>query len=262
MVGRIRRPCGGKGVRRRAQPSLPVAGSGGGKVVGQQRQEPQAALPVGGVLGGVERREGGRRDAFALHLVEQLGEAVGEIEDRGAGGEVRLGAREARHQPGELELAAERRHRRRQIDRQWARVGELGDDADPRQEPRRAFGQHGGQGPGGAAGVGPYLDARHRLGRLAGEAGLQPGGQRAGEIDARGQREHPRSGVWGEKRHRARLASASAMPSGRPTSTQAPGCTMPRSRSAAISASQTGLSENTVSGTPATAAGSMICAPA
>ena len=57
-------------------------------------------------------------------------------------------------------------------------------------------------------------------------------------------------------------APAAAMPSGRPTSTQPPGCRMPRSRPSAFSRSQTALSEKTPSGKPATAAESMMPAPA
>ena len=51
--------------------------------------------------------------------------------------------------------------------------------------------------------------------------------------------------VRSEEGHRASAASASAMPSGRPTSTQPPWWTRPKSRPAAISLSHTGLRENT-----------------
>jgi hypothetical protein len=262
MARRPLGPGGGERLRRGAEPPLAVAGADGGEIAGDQRQEAQAALPVGGVLGDVEGREGRGRDPLALHLVEELGEAVGEVEDRGAGGELGLGGGEPGDEARQLELAAERRHRGGEVDRQERIVGELGDDADPRQQPRRPLGEEAGEPAGGAAGVGPDLDPHHRLRRLASEPRLEPGDQRAGEVDARRQREDARGALGGKQRHRASSASASAMPSGRPTSTQDPRCTTAPSRSAAISASQTWFSEKTASGTLATTAESMICAPA
>ena len=175
------------------------------------------------------RGEGGGVEALALHLVEELGEALGELEGGGAGGEVRLGLGERRDQAGELELAAERRDGGGEAGAEGV-VGELGDGADARQEAGGALGEDRRERAGGAAGVEPDLHARDRLGRLAGEAGVEAGGQRAGEVDAGGQRED--AGAVGRREeagHRASSASASAMPSGRPTSTQPPAWTMPRS---------------------------------
>ena len=100
-------------------------------------------------------------------------------------------------------------------------VGELGDDADPRQEAGRPGGAELGERPGGAAGVDPDLDARHGLGRLARQARVEAGEERAGEVDAGGQREGA-GAVLRRKDHQASAVSASAMPSGRPTSTQPP----------------------------------------
>ena len=98
----------------------------------------EAALPVRGMLGGVDAGEGGGVEAFALHLVEELGEAVGEVEGGGAGGEAGLGRGEPGDEPRELELAAQRRDRRRELGGAERVVGELGDDADARQEARGA----------------------------------------------------------------------------------------------------------------------------
>ena len=106
------------------------------------------------------------------------------------------------------------------------------------------------------------LDAGDRLGRLAGEAGVEAGGERAGEVGAGGEGEDARAVARGEEAGHARRASASAMPSGRPTSTQPPGWTVASRRCRARSAFQTGLREKTRSGKAARAAGSMIWAPA
>ena len=76
--------CDGPGPGQRlgggAHPTLPVHRAGGGEIAGDELEEAQAALPVGGVLGGIDAGEGGGGHALALHLVEQLGEAVGEVE--------------------------------------------------------------------------------------------------------------------------------------------------------------------------------------
>ena len=203
---------------------------------------------------------------LALELVEEGAEGIGEVEGRGRAGEGGVGGDQAADEAGELELAAEGGHRRRQRGGEAGVVGEFGDDADARQQARGGAGEGGGEGGGegalGPAGVDPDLDAGHGLGRLAGEAGVEAGDERAGEVGARGEREDAGAGVRREQRHRASSASARAMPSGRPTSTQPPVWTTPNRRPWAISRSQTGLREKAGPSKPARAAGSMIPAPA
>ena len=241
---RVERPGGGQRFGGGAHPALAGAGAGGGEIAFEQAEEAQAPLPVRRMLAGLDAGEGRGRDPLALELVEELGEAVGEVEDGRAGGEVRLGVGEGADQPRQFEPAAQLRHRRPEVERA-ERVGrELGHHPDPRQEPRRPGGEERRQRPRRPAGVDPDLDPRHRLGRLPGEPRLEPGDERAGEVDAGREREDPRAvGGREEPGHRASSASASAMPSGRPTSAQPPGCTIPRSRLSAMSASQTPLSE-------------------
>ena len=261
VPGWARRPGGRQAEGRGAQPALALGRPGRGDEGGDEREKAQAPLPVGGMVGGIDAREGGGVDALALHLVQELGQALGQLEGGGAGGEVGLGLGEAGHQPRQLELAAKRGHRRGE--RRGERVvGELGEGADARKQARRALGEDGRQGAGGAAGVEPDLDAGDRLGRLAGEPGVEAGGERPGEIDAGRQGEDAGAVARGKEAAHAISASASAMPSGRPTSTQPPACTVARSRPAARSASQTGLSEKAPSPKPSSAAGSMISAPA
>ena len=133
MRRRRGRPGGGVGVRDGAHAPLALARPLLGDVALQQREEAQAALPVVGVLRRIDRGERRRRDSLALHLVEQVREAVGKIEGGGLGGEPRLGPEQPRHQAGELEPAAEVGHRRRQVDRRQRVRRELGDDPDARQ---------------------------------------------------------------------------------------------------------------------------------
>ena len=192
---RVRRRRRGPGFGQRvgggAHPALHPGRAGRGGIVGDQRQEPQVALPVRGMLAGVDPGEGVERDPLALHLVEEVGEAVGEVPGGGLRRQLALGRGEAGDQPRELELAAQRRHRRRQAGAERV-VGELGDDPDPRQQPRPGRGEGRDQRALRPAGVDPDLDARRRLGRLAGEAGVEPGDQRRGEVDPRRQAEDPR----------------------------------------------------------------------
>ena len=257
---RRHRPERGERLGGGPHPRLGARRPGRGGIVGDQRQEAQAALPVRGVLAGIDRGEGVERAALALHLVEQLGEAVGEVEGRRFRGTLALGHGPRRDQPRELELAAQRRHRRRQAGGRV--VGELGDDADPRQQPRPPGGEGRGERPLRPAGVDPDLDPPRRLRRLAGEPGVEPGDQRRSEVDSGRQAEDPRPRGRREQRHRASSASARAMPSGRPTSTQPPACTMPRSRPSARSRSQTAFSEKARSGKASSVPVSSTPAPA
>ena len=112
MLGRCTDPGLGQRLGGGAHPTLPVDRAGGGVIAGDELEEAQAALPVGGMFAGIDAGEGGGGHALALHLVEKLGEAVGEVEARGTGGHARVGGREARDEAGELELAPQRRHRR------------------------------------------------------------------------------------------------------------------------------------------------------
>ena len=256
------RPVRGEGLGGGAQPPLPAAPHGCAGVVADQVEEAQAALPVLGVLGGVDAREGGDAEALALHLVEEVAEGLGEVEGGGRAGERRVGGDEPADEAGELERPPQGRHRRGDRGGQARVVGQFGDDADARQQPRRAGGEGGRQRALGAAGVHPDLDPGGRLGRLPGEAGVEAGDQRPGEVDPGRQREDARTLVRREERHRASSASASAMPSGRPTSTQPPAWTMPKRRPASIRRSHTGLSEKTGPSKPARASVSMISAPA
>ncbi len=221
------RPAGGEGLGGGAQAALPAPAAGRAGVVADQVEEAQAALPVLGVLGGIDAGEGLGAVALALEFVEEVAEAVGEVEGRGRAGELGLGGDQPADEAGEVELAAQRRGRGGQGQRQARLVGKLGDDADAGQQSRGTGGEGGGEGALGAAGVHPDLDAGHRLGRLAGEAGVEAGGEGAGEIDAGREREDPRPGLGREEGHRASSASARAMPSGRPTSTQPPRWTTP-----------------------------------
>ena len=309
--GRLRRPGGGEGLGGGAEAALALGGAGGGEVAAEEREEAEAALPVGGVLGGVDGGEGGGGDALALHLVEELGEAVGEVEGGGAGGEVGLGGGEAGDEAGELELAAQRGDRRRQVGGAERVVGELGDDADAGEEARGAFGEDRGERAGGAAGVGPE-SPRAPPPRAAGRRGGRRGRRRArGRSRRRGEREDARAGggkrLIGRATAAGRACGASlhgvqAPPAGYLGQEMGRRCDVGRRRvrracsgraalirqlglgerdafgaadvdpaagvddaaelAAAISASQTGLSEKASAWKPASAAGSRICAPA
>ena len=139
-------------------------------------------------------------------------------------------AASAGDQPRQLELAPQRRNRRRQVERAERVGGELGHDADPRQEPRRALRRSAPSSARRARRVFTQISTRatasggwpaSRASRPATSAREKstPGGS-AKTRGPSARREQPG--------HRASSASASAMPSGRPTSTQPPGWTRPR----------------------------------
>ena len=249
-------------IRDGAHSALSVDRGAGGGVVAEDREKAQAAPPMLCVLRRIECGKRGGRDAFALHLVEKVAQAVGEIEGRGRRREVRLGAQHRPYEAGELKLAPELRGRRGEVQRPEWIGAEFGDDADARQQAGRSAGEFGDERPARPLGVDPDLDPRQRLRRRAAETRLKPCDKRAGEVDPGRQREDPGPVSRGKQRHRASSASASASPSGRPTSTQPPVHTRPNRRPSARSASQTRFSEKAPSGNRSSASVSMIWAPA
>ena len=210
----------------------------------------EAPLPVRGVLGGIDARRGRRGEALALHLVEELGEAVGEVEDRGAGGERRAGGGEP-GAPGARARACggARGTGGRQSSGRERVVGELGHHADARQEAGRPGGERSASARAARRVLTQISTRGDRLGRLAGEPGVEAGDERAGEVDAGRQREDPRASLRREEPgHRASSASAERDALGAADVDPAAGMDDAASRPSAISASQTGLSEKTALG--------------
>ena len=133
------------------------------------------------------------RHTLALHLVEQFGEAVGEVEGGRLGGDARFGLDQPRDEARELQLAPKGRYARCQTGgHQWI-GGEIADHPDPRQEPRRPGGEGLAQAALGAPGVDPDRHARRRVGRLPFEAGIEPGDEAPQKIRTGGQTEDARA---------------------------------------------------------------------
>ena len=83
-----------------------VVGAAGLQVVLGDADEGERARPVARHVGDVELAQDVGRDAFIGHLVHQRGEAVGEVVDRGAGGQIGLAVEQAGDQLGQLQAAA------------------------------------------------------------------------------------------------------------------------------------------------------------
>ncbi len=149
------------------------------------RHEGLRPLPVRRMVGHIEPRDGLGRHALALHLVDELGEAVRQVEERRARRDVGLRLDQPGHELRKLEPAAQRRDRGRQTRHRR----QLGHEADARQE-ARALGRHQvGDPPPHPLRVDVELDPRHRLGRGPCHARAKATHQRCGKVHARGQAE-------------------------------------------------------------------------
>ena len=178
-------------------------------------EEGAAPPPVIGGVGIVDPRDSGPAHALALHLVEKRGEAVGEVVERRARGEVGIGLEKRAHEPREFEPAADRRDGGRQVGGHEV-APEVGDQADAREETRPAAPEQPGDAPLHAPGVHPELDPGEGFGRERPVPGEKSVDQRGREIGA---------GRKGEDGHALsrRSASAARSPSGEPASHQRPG---------------------------------------
>ncbi len=164
MVGRGFCPAFGQGLDRAALTGAGVGLRLGVEILPDNVEKGQAAFPVPGMVGQIERGEGGGRHAFALHLIQQGGEAVGEVEDRGAGGKIGLRLDQTGDELRQFEAAAERRDRGGKAGD--GGLAEVGDKADAGQEQCALFREKRRDAALHAAGVDEKLDLRQRLGRL------------------------------------------------------------------------------------------------
>ena len=153
--------------------------------------------------------------AFALHLVEKIREAVGEVVERRPGSEVRIRVEQRLHEPCEIEPPADRRSRGRQIGINEI-APEIGDKPDAGQEPRPPPLEEQGDAPFHPARVHPELDSGEVLRPEAPVAGEKPVHERRGEVDPGGE------GEDGAHAFSRRRASAARSPSGEPASHQRP----------------------------------------
>ena len=180
-------------------------------------QEGQGALPVGGVILGVDAVQRLGAKALGLHLGHEFGQRAGHGGDR-------LARVVAGHRAGD-------QMRQFQLPRQGGRGGwkaafaaDLGQQPQARQQHRPRLVEGGLDRPQRVAGIAVDRDAGQRLGRKVAHAVQKAAHDLAREIDAGRQRE--KALHFG---HAASLsiASASGMQSGRPTSHQPPGWIRP-----------------------------------
>ena len=188
-VGRRRfGPSGGERFDHHALAGLGVGGVAAGFEIGlHQAQKGERPLPVAGEVADVEAGERVGADAFAVHFVHQPGEAIGEVEECGARGEVRLGVQQGGDNLGEFEAAAQRGDRWRQVE--TGAAGDVRDEAEARQKARGARVEDLAQTAAGAGGVDVDRGARQ-----VGAARVEAGDQLGGEIDAGRQGEDARTG--------------------------------------------------------------------
>jgi hypothetical protein len=181
-----------------------------------------------GVVAGIDAFQSGRVDPFALHLVEKFGQRIGQIERGRLRRHAGFRRQKRGHHPRQLQLASQVRHRRGQRQRRQRVGGQVRHHAHARHKSRRPPVHQVQQRPPRPLRVHPDLDPRRRLGRLSRQPRVQAFEQRARKIHPWRQAEDARAVMSGKQaRHSAKVASASAIPSGRPTSTQGPAWTIP-----------------------------------
>ena len=146
---------------------------------GDQRQKPLRPRPVRRMVRHIQRRNRLWGDAFARHLVHQVGQTVGQIVKRGCRGQVRFGLQQPGNQLCQLQPAAQGGFGRRQAG-DGVVLGEV------RHQP------YAGQQCGGgelrpdpvahAGGVDPKGHPRHRLGRGIAHPGAQAAHEGGGKV--------------------------------------------------------------------------------
>jgi hypothetical protein len=155
MRGRRLGPAGGEAIHREALAALGVGGRVRRFEVAQDDvEEGAAAAPVIRGVGIVDPRDLGAADPFALHLVEERREAVGEVVEGRARGEIRVGIEERLDEPREFKVAPDGGDGRLQV-RVDEIASEVFDERDGGQEARPASAEERRDPAFHAAGVHP-----------------------------------------------------------------------------------------------------------
>ena len=177
-------PLVGEPRHRRAQHGFGIRGLAAERL-GHDAEEGLGPRPVGRVVGDVQPCDAGGVDTFALHLLHQRGQAVGQIVKRGAGELRAAGGEKAVKQDRQFQPPAQGRDRAGQRD--LRETDGFGDKHQPGKK-QRALGLQTFCHPAAhPLGVDDQHHPRQRFGRLTGHASEKPLDQFGGEIDAGGQ---------------------------------------------------------------------------
>ncbi len=176
------------------QPPLPPFAVGGGLVrqkACDDLHELFGARPMRRMIRDIQVCNRLGRDSFALHLIHQGSEAIGQIKQGAARGNIRgephqtldhLRQQQAPPQGG----YGGRDARKRKV------AAQIGDQPQPRQQPRTESAKRLDHAAAHPVGVDVKRDAGHRLGRGVAKPRLEARGQRFRKIHTGGQAKNPR----------------------------------------------------------------------
>ena len=194
------RPSCRQPLHHRTLAGLDIGGGGVGKQRRDDAKEILRPLPVGRMVGHVQRCDPVGRDPFALHLVQQVGQAFRQIMQRRARPDVGRAVQKARHQLRNLQPSAQFRHGGGQAGKHGV-AAQIGDQADARHQARRRSPQ--GDDPAAHPfGVHDQRQACRSLGRMRGQHRAQTRHQMRRKVGTGRHRPDAGAGVGEQPIHR------------------------------------------------------------